>query len=251
MEFKGAMGGLYRLTEWITRFATTNVLWVLCSSPFLFFLITKLLLMSQQVTNGALEANWAMATLAPLTLFPATSAMFTVVRKWVMGDSDIPIFRTYFSGFKQNYKQSLLGGLFYTLLTVVMYVDYTVYMTQFQSLQMIGIVMLILLIILFVSMFNFFSMVVHYHMTIGQIIKNAILLTLFRPARIFYTLFGSTVVMYVGIRYPVLFILFIPCIIAWFAFFNFYSTFLKMQVQLQQPNGEKEENGDAAEETKN
>ncbi|MFB5673351.1 YesL family protein [Paenibacillus terreus] len=253
MEFKGAMGGIYRLTEWITRFAATNLLWALCSSPFLFFLIMKLIVMSQQMNNESLQMNWAMAIVAPLTLFPATAAMFTVVRKWVMGDSDVPVFRTYFAGFKQNYKQSLLGGLFYTLLTIVMYVDYTVYMTQFPNLQMIGVIMLILLIILFVSMFNFFSMVTHYHMTIGQIIKNAILLTLIRPFRVFSTLFGSAVLVYVGVRYPVLFIFFIPCIIAWFAFFNFYGTFLKMQEQLQkqQTDGESEGKEAAAEETKN
>ncbi|WP_237088640.1 hypothetical protein [Paenibacillus larvae] len=35
MEFRGIMGGLYRLTEWITRLAAINLLGLLAS--FLFF----------------------------------------------------------------------------------------------------------------------------------------------------------------------------------------------------------------------
>ncbi|KAF4325352.1 hypothetical protein G195_000973 [Phytophthora kernoviae 00238/432] len=42
------------------------------------------------------ELNEYKAIVAPLTLFPATSALFTVVRKWNMGDTDVPIFRTFF-----------------------------------------------------------------------------------------------------------------------------------------------------------
>lgn len=70
--------------------------------------------MNQNLANESLQMNWAMAVLAPLTLFPATSAMFTVVRKWVMGDTDTGVFRTFFKGYKENYKQSLIGGIFYT-----------------------------------------------------------------------------------------------------------------------------------------
>lgn len=241
LEFKGAMGGIYRLTEWITRLAATNLLWAICSSPFLFFLFMKLLVMQQNLANESLQMNWAIAIVAPLTLFPATSALFTVVRKWNMGDTDVPIFRTFFVGYKENYKQSLIGGIFYTLLFAIMYLDYTVYMTQFKNMQLVGIIMLVLLLLLFVSLFNFFSMVVHYHMSIGMIIKNAVLLTLIRPFRVFSTLLGSGLLFYIGFRYPVLFIFFIISIVAWFAFFNFYATFNKMQEQMEKMQLKKEE----------
>lgn len=154
------------------------------------------------------------------------------------GCTDFPYF---FKGYKENYKQSLLGGIFYTVLFVVMYLDYTVYMTQFRNMQLVGIIMLILLLLLFVSLFNFFSMVVHYHMSIGLIIKNAVLLTLIRPFRVFSTLLGSGLLFYIGFSYPVLFIFFIISIVAWFAFFNFYATFNKMQEQMQKMQLQKEE----------
>ena len=241
LEFKGAMGGIYRLTEWITRFAGANLLWVLCASPFFFFTIVKILVLGQGMTNESLQMNWAIAVVAPFTFFPATAALFGVVRKWVMGDADVPVFKTFFAGYKDNFKQSMLGGIFYTILFVVMYLDYTVYMTQFKNLQLIGIIMLILLLLLGVSMFNFFSMVVHYHMSIGLIIKNAVLITLIRPFRVFSTLLGAGLVTYIGAQYPALFFFFIGSIIAWFAFFNFYATFTKMQEQIEKMQADQED----------
>ncbi|GGJ20320.1 YesL family protein [Paenibacillus hunanensis] len=242
MEFRGVMGGLYRLSEWIMRLAGSNLLWVICSSPFLFFLVMRFIFSQPQFTqNDILQANWAMGILAPFTLFPATAALFTVVRKWVMGEGDVSVIKTFFRGYKENYRQSMIGGLFYTLLFVIMYVDYTVYMNQFPHLQLLGIVMLIFLLVLFVSLFNFFSMIAHYHMKLKDIIKNAILLSIVRPFRLFSTLLGTVALLFIGTRYPVLFVLCLASAIAWFAFFNFYGMFLKMQEQSEkQAAAEKE-----------
>ncbi|WP_223069952.1 YesL family protein [Paenibacillus caui] len=237
MEFKGVMGGLYRITEWIMRISGSNLLWLLCSSPFLFFLLTKVLFILNDLGNDPLSL-YGMAILAPFTLFPATAALFTVVRKWVMGEADVSVFRTYFKGYKENYKQSMIGGIFYTLLFVVMAVDYSVYMSKMQNLQMIGIIMLVLLILLFVSMFNFFSMVVHYHMKTSLIIKNAILLTVIRPFRAFTTVAGAIVLIFITARFQWLIIFGTASLTAWLAFVNFYATFTKMQAQIAKMNEE-------------
>ncbi|UQZ36073.1 hypothetical protein C2I18_22595 [Paenibacillus sp. PK3_47] len=235
MEFKGAMGGLYRVTEWISRIAFSNILWAICSVPFLFLGLMKLIMLGSG-TGGANEQitlNWGLGILAPFTVFPATSALFTVVRKWVMGNTDVSTFRTFFQGYKENYFKSMLGGIIYTLLTVIMYVDVTVYMTQMANFRIVGILMLVLMIILFVSMFNFFSIVVHYQMTFKEVAKNSILLTIARPIRVFSTLLGAGLLIYIGLRYPVLYVICIPTLIAMFAFFNFYATYNKLQLQAE------------------
>ncbi|MDR0270623.1 DUF624 domain-containing protein [Paenibacillus sp.] len=229
MEFKGAMGGIYKITEWITRFAFSNILWLLCSSPFIFFLMTRLSVTGDE----ALQMNWALGIVAPFTLFPATAALFAVVRKWVMGDPDVGIFKLFFKSYKENYKQSMIGGIFYVLLLVIMMVDYTVYMTQFKDMQIVGIIMLVLLIVLFISLFNFFSMVVHYHMGIMQILKNAMLITIIRPLRVIMTVVGSVAVLFIGFQYPALMFFFGGSLIAYWAFFNFHATFTKMQEQAE------------------
>lgn len=235
MEFKGAMGGLYRITEWISRIAFSNILWALCSIPFLFAGIMKIIMLGSEVggPDEQIILNWILGVFAPFTVFPATSALFTVVRKWVMGNTDVSTFRTFFQGYKENYFKSMIGGLIYTLLFVVMYVDVTVYMTQMPNFKIVGILMLVLMIILFVSMFNFFSIVVHYQMTFKEVMTNSILLTIARPIRVFSTLIGAGVLLYIGLRYPVLYVICIPTLIAMLAFFNFFATYNKLQLQVE------------------
>lgn len=241
------MGGFYRISEWIMRFSVTNVLWLLCSSPFFFFLLVKLLVMQQNFLNESITMNWMMGIVAPFTLFPATAAMFSVARKWVMGETDVKLLGTFFKSYKENYKQAMVGGIFYTLLFVIMYVDYTVYMTQLKSFQAIGFVMLGFLIVLFVSLFNFFSMVSHYHMKTVQLVKNSILLTLLRPLRIIMTTVVSGAILYFSLfKWPFLIIFFSGAIIAYYAFFNFYAVFQKMQEQHERAQEQAEE-GEKAE----
>lgn len=248
MEFKGAMGGLYRLTEWISRIAGSNILWAICSAPFLFVAVLKIIMLGtgQGGPNEQITLNWALGILAPFTVFPASSALFTVVRKWVMGNTDVGTIRTFFQGYKENYLKSMLGGFIYTLMFVVMYIDVTVYMTQMPSLRIVGILMLVLMIILSVSMFNFFSIVVHYQMGFKQIMTNSILLTIARPIRVFSTLIVAGVLAYIGLSYPVLYFICIPTLIAMMAFFNFYATYNKLQLQVEKKKLKEQEEAEAA-----
>lgn len=246
MESKGLMGGFYKITEWIMRISGSNLLWLLCSSPFLFFAFTMLL--SPELNQDFLITNlWLMAIVAPFTLFPATAALFSVTRKWVMGEADVGIIKTYFKGYKENYKQSLIGGVFYTLLTVVMVVDYQVYMKELNNLQFIGIVMLVFLVILLISLFNFFSMVAHYYMKTTQIIKNAILLTILKPFRVLSTVICVGVLVFLTLRFPWLILFGFASLTALVAFFNFYGAYNKVQEKVEKMRAAEQESDEEAE----
>lgn len=216
--------------------------------PVFIFGLMKLMMLgtSSGGVNEQLTLNWAMGILAPFTVFPASAALFTVVRKWVMGNTDVGTFRTFFQGYKENYLKSMLGGIIYTLMFVIMYVDVTVYMTQMPNFRIVGILMLVLMIILSVSMFNFFSIVVHYQMSFKQVMTNSILLTIARPIRVFSTLIAAAVLAYIGLRYPALYFICIPTLIAMAAFFNFYATYNKLQLQVEQKKLKEEEEREAA-----
>ncbi|OMF22389.1 hypothetical protein BK133_26255 [Paenibacillus sp. FSL H8-0548] len=242
MEPRGLMGGFYRISEWIMRLATINVLWLICSLPFVFF--AWMLVMSQDV-NQVYSGLIVMAVVAPFTLFPATAAMFAVARKWVMGESDVALFKTFFRGYKENYKQSMLGGIIYTILLAIMIVDFIVYREQLNLLSYIFIAFLLLLII---SLFNFFSMLVHYHMKTFQLLKNAVLITIGKPFRSLSTALMSGAVMYFSTRFTFLIPFFMGSIIAYLAFWNFHLIYQKLQDQAEKARiAEEEEAENAAE----
>lgn len=246
MEPRGLMGGFYRISEWIMRLSVINVLWIVCSIPFVFLAIPLL------TAGGGTEAEMLsqvymtlilMAIVAPFTLFPATAAMFSVARKWVMGETDVALFKTFFKGYKENYKQSMLGGIVYTLLLAIMIVDFIVYREQLNLLSYIFIAFLILLV---VSLFNFFSMLVHYHMKTFQLLKNAVLITIGKPFRSISTAIMAGAVMYFSTRFTFLIPFFMGSIIAYLSFWNFYIIYQKLQDQAEKARIAEEEEAEKA-----
>ncbi|WP_217593890.1 YesL family protein [Cohnella sp. GbtcB17] len=227
MEMRGMMGGFYKISEWIMRLSVTNVLWVLTSLPVWFFLVFGVLRAS--TTDELVAMLIPMAVLMPFTWFPSTSAMFSVARKWVMGDTDVPLLKTFFRSYKQNYVQAMLGGLLYSLLFVILIVDYQVYLKKFENLGVLSILFLALMVLLLVSLFQFFSLLSHFHMKTIQLLKNAVVLTIGKPLRSLSTAVGSAVIVFISFRYTFLIPFFMGSLIAVFAFYNFYLTIQKMQ----------------------
>jgi len=248
MEPRGLMGGFYRISEWIMRLAVINVLWLICSVPFVFFGATLLLSggtgTDAEILSQIYMTLIIMAIVAPFTLFPATAAMFAVARKWVMGETDVALFKTFFKGYKENYKQSMIGGLLYTVLLAIMVVDFIVYREQLNLLSYIFIAFLVLLV---VSLFNFFSMLVHYHMKTFQLLKNALLITIGKPFRSLSTALMSGAVVYFSTKFTFLIPFFMGSIIAYLAFWNFHLIYTKLQDQAEKARLAEEEEAEQAE----
>lgn len=76
MADKSMIGGIYTVMEWISRFVYLQFLW----------------------------AMFTVVGLIGFGFFPATLTMFAVTRKWIRGQTDIPLFPV----FKQLYKKDFL-----------------------------------------------------------------------------------------------------------------------------------------------
>src|SRR5690625_1946818 len=92
----GPMGGFYTLANWIMRLAYVNILWI----------------------------AFSLVGIIILGFFPATIGMFTVIRKWIQGDGDIPIFTTFWATYKKEFLKSNLLGLFLSLIGYILYIDF-------------------------------------------------------------------------------------------------------------------------------
>jgi uncharacterized membrane protein YesL len=240
---RGMMGGFYKLSEWIMRLAVINVLWLLCGLPFWFVGVTFFLSTGASTDPDAVQGTlvWTvilMAVLAPFTFFPATSAMFSVARKWVTGDTDVPLFKTFFRNYRLNYKQAMLGGILYALLFAVLIIDYRVYLTNIANLQILAYLFIALLLLLLVSLHHFFSLLSHFHMTTLQLLKNALVLTIGRPLRSILMTLGTVAVLFISSRFTFLIPFFFGSVIATFTFYNFNLIITKMMAQAEKLSGE-------------
>ncbi|WP_442601365.1 YesL family protein [Paenibacillus sp. KN14-4R] len=243
MELKGFMGGAYRISEWIMRLAFTNLMWLVCSLFLPFIPIMLLYMVDPALTPEGFYvfSCMLMGIIAPFTIFPATAAMFTLIRKWVQGVDDVPMLRTFFKGYKENYLQSMLGGIIAMLATAIIYVDYKFFMSKGGSWSFLAAFFILFSIIFLATLFNFFCIVVHLKMKFFPLVKNAFLLTIAHPIASLLLLAVNGIIWYVAyLQYTFLVIFFSGSVSAFFVYWHFNRVFLKLQAKAEQ-NKEKED----------
>jgi uncharacterized membrane protein YesL len=149
------MGGpIYRIVEWITRFAYVNLLWGIFT-----------------IVGGVIFG-----------FFPATIAMFSIVRKWLQGHSDAPIFTTFWSFYRKEFMRSNLLGLF--IVGMGMLIMTNIYFMQVNMndlLKITYIPLFVFMLLFFLVLLFIFPAYVHYDVKVTHVIKNAFLIMLVSP----------------------------------------------------------------------
>lgn len=103
VELNGAMGRLYNGMEWLSKLVYIQFLWVLGSVVGL-------------VIGG---------------VFPATMAMFAVLRKMIQGDDDFSFFKTFWASFRAVFWKANALGVIVAFFSFVLYF----YLTLMKSLD--------------------------------------------------------------------------------------------------------------------
>lgn len=139
-----------------------------------------------------LNVIWIISSLALVTFFPATTAMFAVVRKWTTEGIDAGLFSLYVSKFRENFRKSFVIGLIWIAAGVVLYVDGTI-LFQFSfpgHIILISLLMFAGIIYLFTTCY-IFLVLVNYELSLFHTIKNALFLSV---SKIFHTLLYLVVI---------------------------------------------------------
>lgn len=224
MNNGGVVGGLYALSEWIMRFSVVNILWIIFNIPFLFILLNMLFI--DQV-ESLLFLLIILAILAPILLFPATTAVFASARDWIMKNDDHGgLIKSYWRYYRENYKRSLLAGTMFTVIWLIWAIDLYFFS---QTNSIIAIIFIVMGIFLFVWTLNFFSITVHYHMKLVETLKNSLFITLGSPLLFFSILISGIGVLYISIYvFQALLVFFTCSVLAFLAFSSFYRSYLKI-----------------------
>lgn len=138
------------------------------------------------VSNLAyLQLLWILFILAGLGVFgffPSTVSMFTVLRQWVMGKRDIPVFRTYWQTYRSEWIRSNLLGLLLVLLGYVCYIDYRYFFVEKHVDAPLFVVMAFILILMFAVLCVYIFLVyVHFNFRILEYFKYGFLFGLSMP----------------------------------------------------------------------
>jgi uncharacterized membrane protein YesL len=242
VEFRGMMGGFYRISEWIMRLSVTNVLWLVTAFPVVFFVLNIFVAQDESQVQASL---FAIAVLSPFTLFPSTSAMFALARKWVTGDEDVSLLKTFFRSYKENYVQSMIGGILFMIMLGVLFFNFRFYSGQTGYAGLLSYLFIALFVLLFLAIFNFFCIVVHLHMKTFQVFKNALLITIGQPVRSFLIGISNLAILWISLtKVTFLIPFFMGSLMAIVTFWHFNSGFRKImnkQEALENQGNEAEE----------
>ncbi|MFS0775369.1 DUF624 domain-containing protein [Neobacillus sp. 3P2-tot-E-2] len=212
-------GRMQPVFEWITNLAALNITWLVFNLPITYL---SLLLVLVEHTSQILMIILTIVVFSPFLLFPATTAMFGVVRKWFMKE-EIKIVQSFWKFYKENYKRSLFGGFILSFLWLVGIVDF-LYIKS--DVSFVNFIVLFILAFLFLYTLYFFSDTVHTESKLTQSLKNVLIITIANPVFSFGIVVICIIVLYVSISYlPFLIILFTGPIIAILGFYGYHKVF--------------------------
>lgn len=223
MRTDGLIGGLYVITEWAMRLAVTNLLWLLFNVPIIFIGLNLLITEStgEFVFFGAI-----IMALLPFFFFPATTSMFALVRRWVLNEVDVPLIRSFWKYYKENYIRSMLGGLIIVFIWVILLIDYFYFVNMIHDL----IKYLFYALFLFLAMFtiHFFSNTVHFQTKLFPSLKNALYMTLKNPIMSLVVTLMSIIIIIISLKVaPFLILFFTASLITCISFIAFYKISLR------------------------
>jgi uncharacterized membrane protein YesL len=176
---------------------------------------------------------WLLFSLLGLVItgfFPSTIAMFTVVRKWVLGESRVPIFETFWITYKKQFLGSNLLGYSLSIIGVVIYTDLLFLQhTDNSFLKILYIPVLFLTLLYLLTLLFVFPIFVHYDVKGFQIIKNAFYISIISPLATIKMVLSLVIIGYFMITFPSLSVLFSGSVSSYFIMRIANTAFLKYE----------------------
>ncbi len=143
-----------------------------------------------------LNILWLLVCIPLITFFPATAALFAVVRDWVRGKEQ-GFFMPFFRYMRENFVQSLVIGLVWGIVGLVLVADFLFVRSITSWMRTPLLVLLVVMGLAYLgTAVNLFPVMVHYRAGWLHIIKNSFLIALRSPV---LTLFGLLMVMLAGL----------------------------------------------------
>lgn len=153
MEIGGWAGRLIQVGDGLFRLCTLNLLWL-----------------GFTLLGGGVFG-----------LFPATAALYTVIRKWLREGEGVPIFSTFWRAYREGFWR--LNGMMgiYALMFSALILDFRLLAVMEGSLDWIRPILITISVICWVSLLYLFPLVVHVRLRFFQYMIQSVLITLARP----------------------------------------------------------------------
>jgi uncharacterized membrane protein YesL len=201
MQLMGMTGKFFRVCEIISKLAYLNLLWI-------FFTVLGL---------------------GVFGFMPATIALFAVTRKWVMGDKDVPVFKTFWTNYRGEFFKSTLFGVVLFVIGYIIYFDLVILPTGgLFNLLRLGVFIFGLLYA--IVLLYIFPLYVHYDWKKKLYLKYALILGASHPHFTLLIVAGIAALYYTMITIPGMIPFFSVSILAYIIMWSAYQVMRKMEI---------------------
>ncbi|WP_416151724.1 YesL family protein [Salipaludibacillus sp. HK11] len=145
-----------------------------------------------------------------LGVFPATAALFSVLRQLIMEDDDLPLFKLFFDKYKSEFIMSNLMGYIFLSVGIILYIDFRVLQlldNNFIQLTLASITFVIAFVYLLILLF-ILPIFVHFDLKFWQYPKHALILAIARPFQTLYMIIALAIVLFLYMNFTVLIFVF-------------------------------------------
>ncbi|SIR22804.1 YesL family protein [Domibacillus enclensis] len=168
------MSGMYRIAEWLMKLAYLNLLWLL----------------------------FTLAGAVVFGLFPATTALFGVIRKLIMGNEEYSLTKTFWLLFKKEFGRSSRLGIIVLVIGYLLYFDVRFLREAEGLLSFLYYPVLVVSFGFILTLFYVFPILVHYEASIRQSVKNAFWLMILHPVSTILMMSGMMTLFFLLVSVP-------------------------------------------------
>ncbi|TCP25980.1 putative membrane protein YesL [Scopulibacillus darangshiensis] len=180
---------------------------------------------SKRIAQGmALHFLWLAFTLCGLVvfgLFPATAALYGVIRKRFIYKEEVPLFKTFFNTYKTKFIELNLLMSVFAIIGLFLYADFIISSHFIQS-PILHILLLGIILVYGLMLIFFFPVYSHFNLSKWTYLKQSLLLPLARPGESLLAILAVGVLWTFSLWLPVLFLFIGASLVAyplaWIAF---------------------------------
>lgn len=167
-----------------------------------------------------------------LGIFPATAALFAVMRLIIMESDNGSIIKLFWDKFKSEFIASNVVGYIMLLIGLVLYTDFKVlhYISQDTLYIVLMSVTMVVVFVYLLSLLYIFSVFVHYDLKLWQYPKHAFILVIARPLHTLIMAISIVIILFLYLQLPVLILLFGISLISFVLMKIAHLSFLKKEV---------------------
>lgn len=228
MNLSGFIASFTKISEWFMKFLLLNGLWLLFNFPIVYLLLD---IMFRDSFDEVMMLLLAMTVFIPFLFFPATSAMFAIVRRWVMKLPVGNLFLRFVRHYKENYVRSMIGSFIFMPFYFMWIWNFLLANIPYASLLFYFYLVILFMIVSLTS--YYFSDQVHFTIRLRDSLHKIVFMTIFYFP---YTLGAACASIIVsGILYaihPLLLLLFGGSLISYIYFFAYYQIYLRAKQKM-------------------